>query len=98
MSEYRKERSRVKKYYLKADEMKTKEQAATFLKEIFGIDQSFDFTLDLLYMEIMSIKSPAKIILDDASSAVDNLGRFGLGLIKLFRDAASESDNIDFEW
>jgi len=88
----------LKKYYLKAEEMKTKEDANVYLKDTFGIDPDHELTLDSLYMELMSFKEPVRIILDEASDVVDNLGRYGLGLIKLFRDADSESDHIDFQW
>ncbi|MBR5228393.1 MAG: hypothetical protein IKV96_00990 [Firmicutes bacterium] len=88
----------MKKFSLKAEEMKTRENADSHLKMVFGITDSNQLTLDSIYMEIMSLKGQVTIVLDDASEVVENLGRFGLGLIKLFRDAASESDNIDFQW
>lgn len=88
----------MKKYLLTAEEMKTKEAADSHLKEVFGLGSDYNLNLDSLYMELMSIKGDIRIVLDDASTVVDNLGRYGLGLIKLFRDASNESDTIDFEW
>lgn len=88
----------MKRFDIIAEEMKTKEDAEKHLKEVFGMNPDHNLTLDSLYMELMSFKEPVRIVFDDATGAVDNLGRFGLGLIKLMRDADKESDYIDFEW
>ncbi len=46
----------------------------------------------------MSIKEKTQIDLDNADLLIDELGRYGLGLIKLLRDASHESRYITFKW
>ena len=49
-------------------------------------------------MEIMSIREETEIELEDYELLVERTQRFGLGLLKLLRDAARESEYINFIW
>ena len=49
-------------------------------------------------MEVMSIRQETEIELVDYELLVERTGRFGLGLLKLLRDAERESDYITFIW
>ena len=62
------------------------------------MDKDCEFSLDSLYSEVMSIKEKTQIELDNADLLIDELGRYGLGLIKLLRDASHESRYITFKW
>ena len=62
------------------------------------MDKDCEFSLDSLYSEVMLIKEKTQIELDNADLLIDELGRYGLGLIKLLRDASHESRYITFKW
>jgi len=88
----------MKKVFLNAASIHSEVQAPDYLKYAFRLDDEDALDLDRLYSEIMSIKEDTIIELDDSDLLIENLGRYGLGLIKLFRDAENESDFITFEW
>lgn len=89
----------MKQILLDADGIHTEKQANEYLKSAFKMDKSCEFSLDSLYSEVMSIKEKTQIEeLDNADLLIDELGRYGLGLIKLLRDASHESRYITFKW
>ena len=88
----------MKQILLDADGIHTEKQANEYLRSAFRMDKDCEFSLDSLYSEVISIKEKTQIELDNADLLIDELGRYGLGLIKLLRDASHESRYITFKW
>lgn len=88
----------MKKVFLNAASIRNETQAPDYLKYAFRLDDKDALDLDRLYSVIMSIKEETVIELDDPDLLIENLGRYGLGLIKLLRDAEHESEFITFDW
>lgn len=88
----------MKQILLDAEGIHSEKQANDYLRSAFKMDKNCEFNLDALYSTIMSIKENTQIELDNADLLIDELGRYGLGLIKLMRDASQESRYITFDW
>ena len=88
----------MKQILLDADGIHSEKQANEYFRSAFHIDENCEFSLDALYGAIMSIKENTQIVLENADLLIDELGRYGLGLIKLLRDASHESRYITFKW
>lgn len=73
-------------------------QAHEYIGQVLGIPKGEAVDLDRIYMEIMSIREETEIELEDYELLVERTQRFGLGLLKLLRDAARESEYINFIW
>ena len=89
---------KMKKILLDAEGIHNEKQAHEYFKAAFGMDRESEFSLDALYGTIMSIKENTQIVFPNAGLLVDELGRYGLGIISLFRDASHESKYITFKW
>ena len=85
------------KIILHADKMTTQEAAQDHIMESFAFDGNYKKNMDDFYGYLMSIKSPMKVEIDDIGKLTDDLGRYGLGLIKILTDASKENDNIVFK-
>lgn len=88
----------MKQILLDADNIYNEKQANDYFRSVFKINEECEFNLDALYSAVMSINENTEIKLQNADCLVDELGRYGLGLIKLLRDAEQESKYITFEW
>ncbi len=88
----------MKQILLDADNIYNEKQANDYFRSVFKISEECEFNLDALYSAVMSINENTEIKLQNADYLVDELGRYGLGLIKLLRDAEQESKYITFDW
>lgn len=88
----------MKQILLNAEGIHTEAQAHEYLRRAFEMDDDVEFNLDTLYSTVMSIKENTHIVLKNSDLLIDELGRYGLGLIKLLRDASHESSYITFKW
>ena len=86
----------MKQIIIESERMTNQAAAENYLKELLEIASPDQPDLDAIYMRVMSIKEETEISISDSDLLIDYLGRYGLGLVKLFRDAASESDFIHF--
>lgn len=82
---------------LNADMMTSESGAMKYLWKQFGFEEieSEEKTPDLLFANLMSVSDRLEIEIDDPMEVADNLGRFGLGLIKIFEEAAYENELVD---
>lgn len=83
---------------LESERIENEQQASAYIGQLLGIPEEETADLDRIYMEVMSIRQETEIELVDYELLVERTGRFGLGLLKLLRDAERESDYITFIW
>lgn len=88
----------MKRILLDAECIHSEKQAHEYIKSLFEMKDDEKCDLDSFYSKVMSIKEDTEIVLENSDLLVDTLGRYGLGLIKLLREASSESGYITFTW
>lgn len=88
----------MKRILLDAECIHSESQAHEYIKSAFGMGVDEKCDLDSLYSRVMSIKEDTEIVLENSDLLVDTLGRYGLGIIKLMREASNESGYVTFTW
>lgn len=81
---------------LDGSKMTSKEEAHSYLKEIFNFPGYYGKNLDALWDMLTSISEPIAIKLINEYCMTEYLGPYGQALIKVFTDAQRENPNITF--
>lgn len=78
-------------------EMTTKEAAHTYMKTKFEFPMYYGNNLDALWDLLSTYGEPICIHLFNQEALVTSLESYGEALIKVFEDAAKETENITFK-
>lgn len=81
---------------LDGKKMNTKEAVHLHIKEKLQSPEYHGNNLDALWDVISSYSNPIEISLNNKDKLIENLGKYGRSLIKVFQDADKENSNISF--
>lgn len=84
----------MKKILLDGYEMTDKKNTHNYLEEKFDFPDYYGGNLDALWDMLTSISEPIEIELINANGLVENMGRYGENIIRVFKDVVKENTNI----
>ena len=77
--------------------MDSKEKAHLHMKRQLNLPDYYGGNLDALWDILTTIDKPIKINIINKESLIDNLGDYGKSIIKVFKDAEKENNNLKLE-